>query len=485
MILSALPQEKPTREEAVKELWKKGVLRWKLDTNQLEMHSLIRNTDKSFIVIGFARQCGKSYAMCTIAIEECLKRPNTIVKYVAPQVKSVKKIILPLIKQICADAPKGCTPKFRTQDHVVQFANGSEIQMAGTDNGHAESIRGTRAHLCIVDEAGFCDDLEHVVKSILLPTTTTTGGKIVMISTPPKSSDHEFWRIFVKKAKADNTYIKRTIFDNPRLSKDQIDRLAEAAGGYDSVDFAREYLCEMRTDSSDAVIPEFNKDLQTKIVKEWPRPPFFDAYVAMDIGGGDATAVLFGYYDFRKAKLIIEDELVIDGKVVLSDTLAKEIKRKEELLWTTSPGIIRTPLMRISDDNNKILLNDLTGIHGLVFLPTRKDDAEAALNNMRVLLKSERIIINPRCVVLIHELENTVWNKSRSSYSRSEGRHGDTLDALKYMCRSINMTKNPYPADYDLSFDGAFFNPNAPKATQLDQQIKQIFTIKPRHSFRR
>lgn len=486
--MSQLPLEQPqiTKDQAIKELWKKGILRWKLDANQLEVHKLIKETEKTFVVVGFARQNGKSYTMIVMAIEACLAKPNTIVKYVAPQVKSVKKIILPLIRQICADAPEKLRPKFKTHDHVVQFSNGSEIQMAGTDNGHAESIRGTRAHLCIVDEAAFCTDLNHIVKSILLPTTTTTQGKIVLISTPPKSADHEFME-FIRIAKADGTYIKKTIYDNPRLKAEDIAKLAEAAGGFESVDFKREYMCEMITDMNSAVIPEFTKELQLEVVKEYPKPPFYDCYVAMDIGGGDATAVLFGYYDFRNSRLIIEDELVLDGKTMLSDTLAKEIKRKEEQLWTTMPGVIRLPLLRVSDDNNKILLNDLSGPpHNINFVPVLKDDATAALNNMRVLLKSKRIIISPKCVVLIHELENTIWNKARNSYARAEGRHGDTLDALKYMCRSINLTKNPYPADYDLSFGGKdFFSDQNAKPTTLDHQIKQLFVIKNRRFGRR
>lgn len=485
--MSQLPPEKPqiNKQQAIKELWKKAVLRWKLDDNQLEVYKLIQQTDKTFVVVGFARQNGKSYLMCTIAIEACLRTPNTIVKYVAPQVKSVKKIILPLIRQICSDAPASLVPKFKTHDHVIQFANGSEIQMAGTDNGHAESIRGTKAHLCIVDEAAFCTDLNHIVKSILLPTTTTTQGKIVLISTPPKSADHDFME-FIKRAKAEGTYIKKTIFDNPRLSKEEIDKLADAAGGFESVDFLREYMCEMRTDLNDAVVPEFTKELQAKIIREYQRPPFYDTYVAMDIGGGDATAVLFGYYDFRVGRLIIEDELVIDGKAMLSDMLAREIKRKEEQLWTMGIGNIKKPLIRVADDNNKILLNDLSGIHGINFVPVLKDDSIAALNNMRVLLRGEKIIINPRCVVLIHELENTIWNKARNNYTRAEGRHGDTIDALKYLCRTVNLTKNPYPADYDMSFLGTdVFSQEKPKPTQLEHQIKQIFTIKPRRPNRR
>jgi len=485
--LSQLPpdQNNLTKAQAIKALWYKGVLHWKLDSNQIEMRDLIHKSDQSIIVIGASRQLGKSFAMSVIAVETCLKNPNTVVKYIAPKVKDVRKIIAPLIREICSDAPTDLVPKYRSNDHIFRFKNGSEIQLAGTDNGHAESIRGTKSHLCIVDEAGFCDGLRYIVNSILLPTTTTTRGKIVMISTPPKSLDHDFVD-FMGKAQISKSFLKKTIYDNPRLQPQDIDRLADAVGGKDSADFRREYMVQMITDANDAVIPEFTKELQSKIVMEWTRPPFFDTYEGMDIGFRDQTGVIFGYYDFRADKLIIEDEVAFGGQQMLTDTLAKEITRKETALWATPGGGLRPVFLRISDDNNPILLNDLASKHKLVFLKAAKDDADAALNNLRLLLKNEKIIINPRCVGLIHELENTIWNKARSSYTRVGGSHGDLLDALKYLCRHINKTKNPYPDDYDVDFAGRDVHTvTTNKANTLEHQLQGIFTIKPRRHFRR
>lgn len=394
-----------------------------------------------------------SFFLSVLAIETCLKTPNVIVKFIAPKTKDIKRIIAPLMKEILQDCPKDLKPSFKIHDNTYNFANGSEIQLAGTDNGHAESIRGNKAHLCIIDEAGFCDDLDYIVNSILIPTTTTTHGKIIMASTPSRSPDHDFMT-FMKEAELENRFIKKTIYDNPRLTEDDINRLAEALGGKESVDFRREYLVEKIVAEDDAVIPEFTKDLQSRVVKEWAKPPYFDAYVGMDIGAKDLTAVLFGYYDFIHGKIIIEDELIIKGSKMLTDELAEKIHQKEMQLWTHKvSGEKIEPYLRIADNNNLILLNDLTAKHRLNFLPTSKDNKIAMLNSMRIMMRNEQIIIHPRCQTLIFHLESAIWNRSRDSYARSADKgHYDAVDALLYLTRNVILQKNPYPPDYHYNF---------------------------------
>lgn len=489
--MSQLPEEKKTisKKEAIEALWRKGVLHWKLDVNQMEMYDFCRNTSHKTIVIGCSRQLGKSFYLTTLAIEECLRRPFCIVKFIAPKVKDIKRIISPLVREITADCPKDLKPHYVSQDHIFKFPNGSEIQLAGTDNGHAESIRGNKAHLCIIDEAGFCDDLDYIVNSILIPTTTTTGGKIVMASTPSKAPDHPFMN-FLKHAESQNRFIKKTIYDNPRLTEDDINMIAEALpGGKEGSDFKREYMVEMITSEDDAVVPEFTQELQDSVVKEYPKPTYYDAYVAMDIGTRDLTVVLFGFYDFLNSKLVIEDEIVLSGKKMLTDSLAMLIKIKEEELWKhEKTGQVKTPALRIADNNNLILLNDLAVKHQITFLPTLKDNADAALNNMRMLLRSGRIIISPKCKTLIYHLKSAIWNKARSSYARSgDAGHYDAIDSLKYLCRNVNLNKNPYPANYQLANSEfpvfSLSNPKEPR-TELERNLTTMFKLNNRKSKR-
>ena len=471
--------EEMTPELARELLWRRGILDFKLDLNQIEMRRIYRESQGKIIVWACSRRLGKTWTLCVVAIEQCLKKKNCLVKYLAPQQKMVRQIIRPIMRQLIADCPEDIRPIEKTADGLWYFpSTGSQIQMAGCDNGRAESVRGSNADLCIIDEAGFVNnELEYIINSILLPTTATTKGKILLASTPPKSPTHDFV-FFMNLARSENSFVRKTIYDNPRLTKQDIDLLIRAAGGVDSVTFKREYLAHVITDDESAVVPEFNEELKKKIIKPWVKPAFFDTYVAMDVGMKDLTVVLFAYYDYKAGKLIIEDEFVINGQKLTTQALAEGVRHKESTHFSNPfTGEPNEPYMRVSD-NNLILINDLWRLHGLLFYPTKKDDADAALNNMRILLKDEKIIINPRCVALIRHLEGATWNKNKTSYTRSgDDGHFDGVDSLKYLIRNVNWQKSPFPNGYGLPNQKDYYYNKQPGHKQ-QEIFKKIMNIK-------
>ncbi len=210
--------------------------------------------------------------------------------------------------------------------------------------------------------------------------------------------------------------------------------------------------CDVTTEEKDAVVPEFIT-VEQDIVKTWERPLHYDGYVSMDIGFTDLTGVIFGYYDFVNAKLIISNELVLSGTQMLTDNLAALVAQKEEESFPTKiVGVKQDPYKRVADNNNPILLQDLSVKHGLTFMPTDKDNFEAALNNMRILIKTKKIIIDPKCVTLIRHLKGAIWNKQRNNFKRDPNNgHYDLVSSLIYLCRNVDFSRNPYPKDALLS----------------------------------
>ncbi len=489
--------------EARFQLWYDGILEWKFTLTQQKIYDFYLSREEKTIVINCARRLGKTYLLTLMAIEQCLKHENSIVKFLMPEVKMIRTTLRPIINEIFQDAPKELIPKFNTQDSIYKFNNGSEIHLAGSDNGNYDKLRGGNSHLCIIDEAGFCTDLEKIIKYILTPTTLLTKGKIILSSTTPPNPDHEFVKI-MENAEIKGSLIRKTIYDardddmsalEPRITDEIIaDIIKDDPMGADSESFRTEFLCELVFNSSDAVIPEFTKEVQVQTIAQWARPAFCDRYVAMDIGFVDLTVVLFAYWDFDNGVCVIEDEIVIKGQEVTTKKLAEKVIQREHLLWTESlTGEFQKPYLRVSD-NNLILINDLQRDHALTFLPTDKHNKDAYIGLLRNMVRDHQIVINPRCKTLISHMRTATWDKKKAAnrdFRRSpDNGHYDAVAALMYLVRNIDRQRNPYPKGYKYSkiagkygADNAFQNPNYKDKSRGYEDFEKLFEIKS--SFKR
>lgn len=476
-------------EEAIKKLWELGELSYKLKGKQKDIYNYIRNNERDVSTVLCSRRIGKSFILNLLATEICIKNPNAIVKYACPQQRMVTTIIKPIMRSILEDCPADLKPEWMSQEKIYKFPNGSEIQIAGTDNGNADNLRGGYATLCIVDEAGFCDDLDYVVNSIMLPTTDTTDGKIVLASTPNfKDPNHEFHNSFAIPAEAEGNIAKFTIYDSPMLTPEKIQKIIDRyPGGVTNAKFKCEYMVEIPRSSETTVIPEFHENKLNIIKADIKKPSFYDAYVSMDVGFKDLTFAIFAIYDFKEAKLKILDEYVINGPEMTTKKLAEEIKKKENIRFLDEEtNEVQVPYLRVMDNDLK-LINDLSILHGLQFIPTKKDNKEAAINNARLWFSDGRVEIHERCRNLIYHLENAQWNKARTDFAHLRdspngevlGGHADGLPAVVYMIRNILDSRNPFPADHGkLRGDGVFYNRMKQELDSTVEWVKQVMNIK-------
>lgn len=458
-------------------------MKWKLHDLQKKIYDSFYSNNNYINTLLISRQTGKSYLLCVLAIETCLKKPNAIVKYACPKQKMVKTILKPIMRQILEDCPDEIKPEYKENDKLYVFPNGSEIQMAGTDNQNYDNIRGGKSDLWVVDEAGFCTDLDKVVFSVLSPTTLTTDGRGILASTPdPDAPEHPFIKEFVEPAKMEGRLFQYTIYDNPMLDEAKRQSIIEQyPGGIKNPKFQAEYLCQIVRNYEKTVIPEFDDDTEKIIVTDqYTRPPFYDTYESMDIGGKDFTVVLFAYYDFRKNIVVVEDELVLKEKQN-SDKIQKGIKTIEDRLWGEKPVYLRW-----ADNNNIILVNDLNQ-KGLNFLPTNKTNKEAAINDIRIKIMNHQLIIHPRCKTLIYHLKYASWARksdkavaasSYKAFSRSaDGGHFDALDALIYLMRNVIYGKNPYPPGYE-ALNSETHHIRVQPAKSTHQIVSDIFKVR-------
>lgn len=455
-------------------LWERGELRWKLYDYQRPIYALVWSwiEDRKALkhVLNIARRFGKSYTLCLVAIEYAIRNPGAQIRFGAPTAKALRKIVHPAIKQILRDCPEQYRPSWKSQDSFYAFPNGSELHVSGCDNQNYENLRGQAAHLAVVDESGFVDELEYVVNDVLVPQTLTTNGVVILSSTPPRTPAHDFYSMAME-AEANGTYARRTIYDNTKVNKATLDLYAKEAGGYESSTFKREYLCEFVVDSESQIIPEFKEEF----VREPERDDFYGywhKYASMDIGVRDGTALIFGHYNFKEARLYVEAEYVLRGQDVRTDNIARGVEAQEVSLWKG-----QRPYRRIADNNNLILLQDLSLTHQMHFAPTSKDELHAMVNELRLWVKAGRVHVSPQCNHLLGCLRYGVWTENRKEFARSSVYgHFDGLAALIYLVRNIDQHTNPVPIGHGVTHFTHFI-PEDQTETKAEKTFRKVFGV--------
>jgi hypothetical protein len=456
--------------------WDTGDLSGKLRECQRAMRTAVRSAFQDARSISYILNCsrrlGKTFFLCTDAIEFGLAKQGALIRFGAPTQKMMRNILLPIIRIITMDAPERYRPIWKSADQKYAFpSTAGEMTVAGCNNGHEENLRGQEAHRAYLDEAGRIRNLKYVVNDIIIPQLLTTNGNLLIASTPPPTPVHDF-AAMANAARLRGNYME---MDITKAGYDQVtvDKFIEEAGGRDSTTAKREYFCQFVVDESFAICPEWKPEFEREPLVDDFRQ-FYHNYDAMDIGVRDLTAVLFAWYDFRRAKLCVNDEFLINGPKMTTDLLAKGIKAKE--LDNFGKWGLKS---RIADNNNLILLNDLGSAHKLHFAPTNKDTLEAMINELRVWVAAGRLEIHPRCKNLIGCLRYGVWKEDKNGHRGKdldrydEYGHFDALMALVYLIRNVDVVTNPVPPDFGVSKHDTFFKPTGD--TKEIKMIKELF----------
>lgn len=387
-----------------------------------------------------SRRLGKTYLLCVLSVIFALKKSNSQIRYASVTQKAARKMVHPIFKELFGKITANYQGKWNSQEGAYIFKNGSMIHLAGVNGGHSDDLRGTASDLAVVDESAFVDDLGYLVDSVLMPQLLTVpGSRLIMASSSPISPSHEFVD-YIQKTKLDGSYHSYTILDGG-YDKEIVEEFCKEAGGETSTAWLREYMNQIIIDSDYSIVPEASS--LTFGINKTEKYKYYQKYVAMDIGTKHLTFLIFGYYDFLRAKLCIEKEYYINGPQMTTPIIADNVKQIENELWNDNEN---SEIKRISDNNNLLLLQDLGYIHGCHFLPTSKDSLEAMVNEMRIWFKDSRIEISEDCPMLMDSLKFGFWNESRSSwgYSKTLG-HFDGMAAIMYLIRNVDVFTNPIP----------------------------------------
>lgn len=510
------------------ELWHRGELcSWKLEEHQLEVWKLFeewnerRHTPEYTLsselngatlddvwVEKLARRFGKTAKWIIGASQICLRNPGYIGTYATAFQKDIAEIIVPLCNLLLADGPDSLRPKYQGtkqgSHEGLFFPNGSIIRLVGIDE-HPDALRGRFSDFFIISEAGYVRNLEETVRSVILPQFQRRPHAFLALeSSAPKQAGHDFERVFVPDAKVRGALCTRTLDDNKAISDKDRAKYIREAGGRGHPTCEREYYNDIRLDTESAVVPEF--DFRRHVVSRetlGPLPEHYQAYVAADPGSRDLFGLVFAYWDFERARLVVQRSWA--RRNAPTRKVAAVVAAYEYLLWGREPhpkmdrfldpGNGWHSLLRgeetefLADDLSRIcksgakfqdkfvqrptspqlstyfrdgkfhvnpahrstdvdprMVQDMSIEYGLLFSPTAKDDAEAQRNVLRDAVHAGKVVFLKDAGPVIDHIQNAEWNEKRTDYERHPVYgHFDCLAALIYLFRNISMQANPNP----------------------------------------
>ncbi len=487
------------------ECWARGDLTYALQGWQREARDWFWNSDAPIMVLLCSRQIGKTTLGAAIVNEIVqvtpflLDRPANIKIAASTGVDLAENLepAMSLMRDLAPSWAKSTyhAPSAQKPGRYV-WPNGGTATVVGVNNGHENKLRGrTKTDLFWVEEASTVDRLEYLCKSVARWQLFRARAdrrhegrlaKLLLTLTPAETPAHES-TAYVKDAEALGRLFTRTIHQSGMdfVTPEIIAEFARECGGEQSTAWRREALCQFVVEETRAVVPEFEREC-AHIVEARERPRYFVPRVAMDVGYKDLTFVVLGYFDFEAGLDVITHEVVlqhstssdinvavakaeleafgkdtpkgrvrpdrvgrfVDAPAIVVADLRRMLGIKPEA--TPMEGTIEADLSRLVAPGEPIRMRpeneDEAALSALGWCEARKDDADAALNALRVRVRDRRLRIHPRCTHLISHLRHAIWNKARTSYERSGGMgHFDGVDAAKYFVRHLNRATNPFP----------------------------------------
>jgi len=441
-------------KEARSLCWSAGVVApWYLRDSQLDMYELMLN--ERFAFIEAARRFGKTTSILCFVLEQLIQNPGWICRWCFPEKNQAREVLLAEVTKIQAWVPDDQRFTYKQVDSVYTHPNGSRLYIRGVNHDRGESARGAASNIIIADEYGFWVEPDYIIREVLSPQLQNQEGRwLIKASTPPRNLGHLYYSER-EQAIRRGRFIQKTIKDNEALTPEEHQEIIDECGGINSPSYRRERLCEPVSDPDMLIVPEFVNEVGGNVIPDdFPRPEFYTPYVGGDSGADDNTFIVFGYYDFRHDRLIIERELMMMGQT--TQTIINEAKRIESELWGETK-----PKKRVYDAPKQLIYDIFIDHKWPVQMP-QKEDKLAAIHDLRSEVGARRFLVKESCKNLRRQLQVGMWrDEKHTDFERSEGLgHLDGVAAAIYFNRCIDRKLNPMPQHYGLSRETNFITQN-------------------------
>lgn len=419
-------------------MWRQGDLSWLLWQQQKPIYNGIQNLQNNvdLVVVLCARQFGKSHLGVLMAVEDCLKYPGVCIMIVGPTLDQTRSIVAPRFNKIAQTAPRGLIKQLKSEKKWQ--VGESELVIGGFDINSSSQRGKTVQNIYIEEVVGSNpDNYTESMNSDLGPALThSKDGKMIFLTTLPKIPDHPFIIDTMVQAEMSGSLYVYTIDDNAELSDSQYDACVRRAGGKHTIDFRREYLCEIVRDPSLVVVPDYEEpeDLYCRDLQK-----HLNHQVSIDWGGvRDKTAVVFHTYSFDDDIEYIYDELIYPNNT------ASDIVMKQMLEKIQHYDHYANKWRIVADMPGQLQVDINVNYPDISIVAPNKQDWLANVNNMAVAFSNHKVKVHERCGFLRHSLRSGTFNKKKTDFERTEALgHCDALAALMYGLRTRDKT-NPF-----------------------------------------
>lgn len=332
-----------------------------------------------------------------------------------------------------------------------RFPSGAVLKFGHLEHKpDVEKYQGAAAHFWGFDEAGQLDPwaLEYLKSRARRPLGMNVPIRF-RYSANPGGRAHE-WLVkhFVLGAPENGkVFIPSKAAENPGL--DVEDYLRRMEGMSDETLKAQLIRGDWGAmDRTGLVCPEWTPEVEAACVRaDYVTPAYLTAYAGADPGGNpDLFAVVWAYLDFVAGVLVVFDECWFRNPA--TDEVGEAAVRVEttHLAPLRNAGRVDTTL-RYTDVDKRLVTDLARAPYHLTFHQTAKKDAEVWERQLRTAVKQGKVIIHPRCKLLLKTLKYARWNDARTDYERNEETgHADMWKALVYLFRNVQWQRNPFPA---------------------------------------
>lgn len=401
---------------------------FKRTLKQLEQTAMLSGSAKHSLSYGGSRSA-KTFGKCRAISIRAAKIPSRhlIVRDKFNHCKtSIFMDTYPKMLSLCfPDLPV----KPNRSDWFFQYPNGSEVWIGGLDEKErVEKILGKEYSTIYFNECSQIPYSSVTMALTRLAEKNALRNRAYYDANPPQKR-HWLYPLFIKgldpitwepRSDADNY---ASLLMNPADNLENIDEeYMDILNNLPEKDRKRFLLGEFGDDTSGSIYYAFDREKQ---VKPLDKRPEMQIAFGMDFNVNPMTAVVCQIYD---NKVHVVDEIYLENSNTpeMAETINKRYPGRHKVIADSTGGNRSTtgPLSNLQTLKN----------HGL-FVPAFRNpfrvDRYAAVNN---LLEKGRLIIDPKCVKLIRDLEQVSYKEGTDLPETKESHLTHISDALGYLC---------------------------------------------------